>query len=371
MKMIIGADIAPTQSNQRFFSEGKIDKIVSEELLRLLSSYDLRVFNLECPLTDSEKPIGKCGPNIKAPSSSARGLKQLGANLLTLANNHIMDFGSEGLKDTARALDEEGIAHFGAGSGKLEAARPYVFEKDGVSVGFYACAEHEFSIADESHPGANPFECIGSFEAVAALKADCDFAIVLYHGGKEQYRYPSPELRKVLRKFTECGADLVIAQHTHCVGCMESHAGGVIVYGQGNFLFDAGDNEFWRTSLLLGVDISKGKLTVEYIPIEKNGNGAGLSSDKGIMEGFEKRSEEILEDGFVEAMFGEFAKGFLDSFIMEHRGFKRLALRIARWFLRHLMGRRLRLLLLNYVECESLREVLIRGLRESLNPERQ
>ena len=158
----------------------------------------------------------------------------------------------------------------------------------------------------------------------------------------------------------------MIAQHTHCVGCMESHAGGVMVYGQGNFLFDAEDNEFWRTSLLLGVGISEGKLSVEYIPIQKNGKGVGLSSDKSIMEGFEKRSEEILEDGFADAQFGEFAKGFLDSFIMEHRGFKRLALSIARWFLRHLMGKRLRLLLLNYVECESLREVLIRGLRESL-----
>lgn len=72
----------------------------------------------------------------------------------------------------------------------------------------------------------------------------CDYTIVLYHGGKEHYRFPSPNLQKYCRKFIEKGANIVICQHSHCIGCEENYKNGKIIYGQGNFLFDDSDDEY-------------------------------------------------------------------------------------------------------------------------------
>lgn len=93
--------------------------------------------------------------------------------------------------------------------------------------------------------------------------------IVLYHGGKEQYRYPSPNLQKTCRKLVEKGADLVVCQHSHCIGCREEYLQGTIVYGQGNFLFDDEENEYWQTSLLIMISDD---FEVKYIPLKKNKN---------------------------------------------------------------------------------------------------
>ncbi len=110
------------------------------------------------------------------------------------------------------------------------------------------------AIADEKTSGANLFAPLESMEHILNLKNVCDYVIVLYHGGKEHYRYPSPQLQKICRKMAEKGADLVICQHSHCIGCMEKYNNATIVYGQGNFIFAGADDEYWNTSLLITVD---------------------------------------------------------------------------------------------------------------------
>jgi hypothetical protein len=68
----------------------------------------------------------------------------------------------------------------GAGSNLNEAAKPYIWEHDGIQVGFYACAEYEFTIATEHSPGANPFDPLESLDHISILRNECDYIIVLY-----------------------------------------------------------------------------------------------------------------------------------------------------------------------------------------------
>ena len=187
MSIIIGADIVPTKSNYDLFEKGDVLELVGQELLDILNKADYRIFNLEVPLADTEKPISKCGPNLIAPRSTVNGLKALGVDLFTLVNNHILDQDIQGLDSTRKALDEAGIAYIGVGNTPKEAAKPYIFENAGKKIGVYACAEHEFSIVSDTRPGANPYDPLESFDHVAKLKEQCDFVIVLYHGGKEHY----------------------------------------------------------------------------------------------------------------------------------------------------------------------------------------
>lgn len=376
MNILIGADLVPTSSNIDLFDSGDTQTLLSDELKNLLQNADYRIFNLEVPLTDREQPIPKCGPNLIAPTKCVAGYKAMHVDLLTLANNHILDQDQQGLDSTCALLDEAGIAYTGVGKTPEEAAKPYIFECDGKQIGVYACAEHEFSIVTEHSSGANPIDLLESPDHVAALKAKCDYVIVLYHGGKEHYRYPSPNLQKVCRKLVEKGADLVVCQHSHCIGCEEKYQGGTIVYGQGNFLFDDSESEFWQTSLLVQIDDG---FEISYIPLKKNGKGVRCA-DKAeaaiILKGFHQRSAEIKDDVVLLEKYAQFAESYLESYLLVFSGFgKKLLYRVfnklfghrfAKRFVRRWYRKETLLAIQNYVDCEAHKELLIKGLEKRI-----
>lgn len=213
-----------------------------------------------------------------------------------------------------------------------------------------------------------------SLDHVAALKARCDFVVVLYHGGKEHYRYPSPNLRKVCRKLVEKGANLVVCQHSHCVGCEEKYRDGTIVYGQGNFLFDHSESEFWQTGLLLSLDAD---FNVSYIPLTKDGNKVKLAQEaqsKEILDGFKTRSREITVDGVVEAKYAEFAERMKSNYLIHFSGGRRglfwravnklLSGRLVAWTIRRKYTPKQLLAQQNFVECEAHRELLLAGVKK-------
>lgn len=368
MKIVIGADLVPTESNFEYFKNGDIGRIIDEDILNILQNTDERIFNLEVPLTDTEAPIKKCGPNLIAPTDTAFGIKKINLTLLTLANNHITDQGECGLKDTIEVLNKNDIPYVGAGGNITEAQKPYIIEKHNKKIGIYACAEHEFSIAKNTKAGANPFDPLESLDAVTNLKSMCDYVVVLYHGGKEHYRYPSPYLQRVCRKLCEHGADFVVCQHSHCIGCEEKYNGSTIVYGQGNFLFDYSESDFWKTSLLIELEITD-KLIVSYIPICKNGNGVRLANESEremILNEFFTRSEQIKNEGFVEEKYSELADNMLNSYINSVCGVG-IMYRCINKLCGHRLKRKIpakrRLKMINCIECEAHRELFLRGLK--------
>jgi len=371
LKILIAGDLAPAQSNFDLFNSGSTEQLLGEELLRIWNSAEARIFNLETPLADSETPIDKCGPNLVAPTNTVKGIKALTPSLLSLANNHIMDQGVRGLDSTRKTLEQNNISYVGVGDDVTHSGKAHVLEMAGFRVGFYACAEHEFSIATESSPGANPFDPLESLDHIADLKARSDFVIVLYHGGKEYYRYPSPYLQKVCRKMAEKGADLVVCQHSHCVGCFEQSKESIIVYGQGNFIFDLLNRTEWQTGLIVKVDIT-GKPDIEFVPIVKKGNVVRLAKEKDaqeILSGFQERSRQIQQEGFIQEQYRTFAKENLESYLRRVAGMGKWMSRIDRYLFKGLLLRlkynKAKLLALqNYIECEAHREVLLEALKQ-------
>lgn len=372
MSIIIGADIVPCESNLELFASGNAEALAGKELLEVLQKADYRICNLEVPLTDQETPITKYGPNLIAPTSGVNGLKALGIDMVTLANNHILDQGPSGLESTIRTLGEAAISFTGAGKNVNEARKPIHYMMGDKRIGFYACAEHEFSIATEHLPGANPYDALNTFDDIRETKDECDYLVVLYHGGKEHYRYPSPGLQRICRKMVEKGADLVVCQHSHCIGCKEDYLKGTIVYGQGNFIFSGQDNEFWNTGLLISLN-DQGEIS--YVPLKRTGGGVRLASgDEGeeITDAFLRRSEEIQEEGFIEAEYRRFAEKSIDGYIryfsathnsLLYKGINRLFRnrirdRAVRRYLRNKKTG-----MMNFIECEAHRELLLKGLK--------
>ena len=372
MRIFIGADFVPTLSNYELFSRADTKELVGVELVGLLKNADYRIFNLEVPLTDKKSPIDKCGPNLIAPTNTINAYKSIGADLLTVANNHIWDQGEQGFFSTIDVLNKSGIAHVGGGKNLSEAQKPYIIEVEKRKIGVYACAEHEFSVATNYKSGANPFDPLESLDHIQELKQQCDFVIVLYHGGKEHYRYPSPNLQKVCRKIIDKGANLVVCQHTHCVGCEEKYKDGTIVYGQGNFLFDMQENEFWNTSLLVEI---KDNLEIDYVPLVKQSNGVRLAEENKkaeILDGFYKRSEQIKQDGFIETQYIEFAKKMKEGYLLNvssiKYGFifkvlnKLTKRRFLSWYIKRKYKKSKLLTIRNYIECEAHRELFLKGI---------
>ena len=375
IEIVIGGDFVPAGSEMGAFEQGNALELVGNELLSIIHGADFCVFNLEVPLTDKAAPIAKCGPNLIAPTSTINGLIAINPGLFALANNHILDQGAQGLESTMSTLNSAGVKYFGAGKNIEEAREPFVFEKNGIKIGFYACAEHEFTIATEKRSGANPFDPLESLDHIANLKENCDYVVVLYHGGKEHYRYPSPMLQRTCRKIADKGADLVVCQHSHCIGCKEDWNGSTIVYGQGNFLFDDGENEFWQTSLLLEVSFGKTGVKVEYRPIRKQGPAIRLAHGadaEEILLAFDMRSKQIVQPHFVEKEYTHFAGTMLNSYLNAFiPGSKSIVYRVVnRLFCRKLasriIGKRQILSQINYIDCEAHRELFLTALRERM-----
>ncbi|MBR4747977.1 MAG: CapA family protein [Abditibacteriota bacterium] len=373
MYFLIGADTVPTEANERSFAEGDVKSVVGDEIWDLLQNAEYRIVNIEAPVTDAVAPIAKCGPNLRIPSNCAKGFAAMHIDLAALANNHIMDQGAVGLAETCRALKEAGINYMGVGQDSASARLPHIFSFNGKKVGVLNCVEHEFSVAESDLPGANPFDPLETPDDVAGLKAQCDFVIVLYHGGGEQYRYPSPQLRVICRKLADKGADLVVCQHSHCIGCEELYNGSRIIYGQGNFLFALRDNDYWNSGLLIRVNED---LSVTYIPAVRDGIGVrmarGAEADE-IMAGFHRRSAEIKNDDFVQNAYDEYARKRLPFYLgacYPAKGFfarvlnKLLGGGYQSRVLNKVFGRPELMRLYNYIYCEAHRELFVRGLKD-------
>ncbi|GKX31762.1 hypothetical protein SH1V18_42420 [Vallitalea longa] len=374
MKILIAGDLVPTQSNIDLFNNADINTLLGEDLLSLWNNIDARIFNLEVPLTDKENFINKCGPNLISPTSTVNGIKALNPSLITLANNHILDQGEQGLISTQNVLNRNKLPFIGVGDNLTEASKTYILQQNGLKIGIYACAECEFSIATENTSGANPFNPLESLDHIYKLKDKCDYVIVLYHGGKEHYRYPTPYLQKVCRKIIQKGADLVVCQHSHCIGCFEKYQDSTILYGQGNFIFDYSDSEYWQTSLLIKIEINH-VLNVEYIPVVKKKNVVRLAEgDKSeeILENFYLRSSNILQEDFIEKKYNKYAEKNIELYLRSFLGFGKWLSRIDRhllkgYLLRHKYNKKKLLAIHNYIECEAHRELVIEGLRSKEN----
>ena len=185
-----------------------------------------------------------------------------------MGNNHFFDFGKVGANDTLEALQSEGLLSVGYGRNTEDAARPLVIEKDGERICLIAVCEHEYSYALEGRVGCNGFDPFETPLAIREAKKNCDRVVVLYHGGKELCQYPSPRLRAACRAMAKSGADLILCQHSHCIGCYESFEGAHILYGQGNFNFSYPEynarRECWKSALLVMLTVTD-KIDIDFM----------------------------------------------------------------------------------------------------------
>lgn len=314
MKISIAGDISVKSDCEELFKSCQA-KALFGDVIDVFKDSDRVIVNLECAITEKDTPIKKIGPNLKAPINTAKTLKEIGVADCVLSNNHIFDFGKAGAIDTINELEKIGINHTGFGENEDDSRKNLIITDGKIKIAVIAVCEHEYSYALKDRMGARPYDPYDTNDDIAEAKKTADYVIVIYHGGKEEVRYPSPRLLKACRSMVKHGADVVLCQHSHAIGCYEEYMGAHILYGQGNFHFVCKDFEtkhdggyMWNTGLIVQLDISD-KIKIDFIPCAVNGKGITLAKGElkeKILSELAERNEE-LKDGRWQEKWREFA----------------------------------------------------------------
>ena len=228
-----------------------------------ISQADLAFANLESPIGDKGHFINM----FQAPPEAMGGIVSAGFDVVSLANNHTLDYHIAGMFETMRLLEENGIAWVGAGRNIDEARSPLIMEVKGVKVGFLSYTEMWFVNAREpiswkatpTEAGVAPAELELVVEDVQRLRDQVDIVIVTVHWGKEYVHDPTPEQKMLARAAVDAGADLILGHHPHVVQGIEFYKQGVIAYSLGNFVFDLNLPKTWDT-MILEFTLSRGGL---------------------------------------------------------------------------------------------------------------
>ena len=368
--VLIAGDIFPTRQKD-LFASGQTEKLFSQEIISLFQQAGLAVCNLEGVLTNASAKRPKCGPALKAAPETVNAIKKLGIGLITLANNHITDYGARGVENTIACLEKEGIACFGAGL-NVRGIQPFVKRQVGNRmIGFYGVAETVFNIPDENREGANLYDEYRVCNELKQFRKECDLLIVLYHGGVEYYRYPTPWLKTRFHRMADCGADIIIAQHSHCIGTRENYNGSYLLYGQGNFHFDYGSRpEITGTGLLLELILKEDhSFEIKHHRIHLE-NGMAVYDNPQDLSAFEERNCRLENGESFDKEFSAYCAEWTGKWLAEFRGNRfyekviRKVLPVPHFlrFLRRKYDDHTILRMLEHVRGEEDVEVLQRGL---------
>lgn len=225
---------------------------------------ELVLANLEGPYSSGE---GKIKPNKAGPRVWNEWISPQPKWCFSLANNHMMDFGADGLRETTVRLRERGIPFAGAGDNQEASRKAMVVEENGKKIGIISMAERQFGMAED---GVSGIAGMGLWvvDAIRQLRKSVDFVIVSCHAAVEMSPIPSPEIREFYKFLIDHGADLIHGHHAHVPQGWEEYKGGYIFYGLGNFLVDPNEwsepNTLW--SLVVRMDFTKDKPHATVIP---------------------------------------------------------------------------------------------------------
>lgn len=373
-KIFIAGDFCPINRFSKAILEESSETIF-HDLFPIIRNDDLSVVNLECPLTDSHTMIHKTGPALKAITDTAKMLSKAGFNLVTLANNHIMDYGASGLRSSVTACRDQGIDYVGAGENITDARKIFFVNIGGHSVAILNFTENEYSTTKNGAPGANPIDLIDNFHDINSAKRKADYVFVIVHCGHELHDLPSPGIKKMFRYYADAGASMVIGHHPHCYSGFEVYNGVPLFYSLGNFLFDDPQvkKNIWHTGFALEI-ILKESMDFRILPYEQCRSVMGVKLMEGadldhFHSNLNRLNEIIKDDDQLQMEFEAYCnrvsrmyQGFIEPYtnkMIRYLQHKKL--------LPSLLSEKKKKLLLNIIRCESHRDVIIHLLATKKN----
>jgi poly-gamma-glutamate capsule biosynthesis protein CapA/YwtB (metallophosphatase superfamily) len=235
-----------------------------QAVLPLLRRAPLVLGNLEGPLAGKARRHAR-RYSYRVETHLASSLTRAGINVVTLANNHLLDCGRAGVVETLDALETAGVASLGAGRNQKEAHAPVIKTAGDLRIGLLAYYWNRRCAATADMPGSamDPPEALES--DIRRLRSQVGRVVVAFHWGIPYERDPSPEDRAKARLAVDCGADAVVGHHPHVIQPFEIYRGCPIFYSVGNFAFGSGNSH--AEGLALGFRFAEIKTVVEIYPL--------------------------------------------------------------------------------------------------------
>ncbi len=278
---------------------------IDEGVRAVFECVDISVANLEAPLTRSDNQTPDQPWNLKGKPKPSPPFGMF--DIFSLANNHILDYGQEGLEETLAFLSSQGKCWFGAGVNEAQAWKPLCIDHKGFKVAFLGCTRSYN--ASSRQGGTTPMNIRRLTPTIQQLKKRGFFVVVCPHWNYEYVDYPSPAGRKAGRKLIDAGADLVVGGHPHHVQGFEIYQEKHMFHSLGNFiflLFDLTRPEFSQT-FILTVTINRNKTySVETTPVFSTAKGLRLMTQGAAYEFHEKLrnlSKALEDDAHCKRLF--------------------------------------------------------------------
>lgn len=254
--------------------------ILSKEVVDIMNNADIMVANNEFTISDRGSPLNK-QYTFRASPSRLNIYKEMGVDLVSIANNHIYDYGEEAFQDSLKYLKEYDIPYVGAGTNIEEAKRAFYCIAGGYKISFISASRAEKNIIT---PGATStssgiFRCYDNELLINTIKEEkekSDYVILLIHWGKEDSHELEEVMLKTSKEYVDAGADLVVGSHAHLLQGMEFYKDKLIAYNLGDFIF----NRETKDTGILNVNIlNDGSMTYDFIPCIQKDYKTSILSD--------------------------------------------------------------------------------------------
>ncbi len=287
------------------YTANGITGVVSDELLTEMQDADITMVNQEFAFSTGGTQAQDKQYTFRVDPKYVSAFEEMGVDIVTLANNHSLDYGTEALEDSFQTLDDAGIAYVGAGDSLERASQLEVFEVNGKKFGYLAATRvipvGSWNI-ENNQPGLFcTYDDTLLLAAIEKAKTQCDFLTVYVHWGIERNTTPEAYQTSMAQEYIEAGADLVIGAHTHCLQGIQFFDGKPVFYSLGNYIFNATID---KTAAVKVVVDENGAVSYQLL-------AASASDGKTyLLEGTEKQNlytymeglsygVSIDEDGFV------------------------------------------------------------------------
>jgi poly-gamma-glutamate synthesis protein (capsule biosynthesis protein) len=246
----------------------------------VLSAADVAVVNLETAITEGDTAIPNKEWNFKTPATSLDAVRAAGVDAVSVANNHGIDFGPQGLVDTLAARAAKQFPVLGVGANAAEAYMPLRLDIKGQRIAIFAATdvlgeEHVASwTATESQPGlaSTKYEAEATMIAtIQFVRPTVDTVVVFLHWGVERTDCPSPRQAALARSLVDAGADIVVGSHAHHLLGGGRLGTAFVDYGLGNFAFFNESGEYGRTGVLLVTATGRDTDAYQWVPARIRG----------------------------------------------------------------------------------------------------
>lgn len=294
IELIFTGDVLLSNTTLGAYHNGGLNGLIEQPLIDLLNQADVTMINQEFAFRTRGTPMKDKKYTFRSDPKHVSIFNELGIDVVSLANNHALDYGTEALLDTFTTLADANIRYVGAGKNLEEAKNVVTFEVKGKKIA-YVGASRVIPVSEWNATSKRPgmlttYDPTATCKVIEEAKANADYVIVYVHWGKEYQEVPEAYQKTMARQYIDAGADAVVGSHTHCLQGTEYYKDKPIIYSLGNFIFG---QTIERTALLqLSID-PDGRISTSLYPCVSKGAKTSLVTNKEKVNAFRTYMDSI------------------------------------------------------------------------------